>query len=107
MQTHCAGDGAPGAGFGWCAGSDRDRAGCSCSVVKLATAALVIAASVGLSGCAAIPVAGWTAIGAAAGACAAACPGFIGLERDAFDWFFEGIPDTPQTPPPNAATAGK
>lgn len=46
-----------------------------------------------LSGCAALPVAGWTAIGAIAGACAAACPPVIGFERDAFDYFVEGKTD--------------
>jgi hypothetical protein len=48
-----------------------------------------------LSGCAALPVAAWTAIGAVAGACAAACPPAIAFERDAFDYFVEGKTSKP------------
>jgi hypothetical protein len=53
---------------------------------------LVLIALLCLSGCA-LPAVAWTAIGAVAGACAAACPPAIGFERDVFDYFVEGKSD--------------
>lgn len=64
------------------------------------TRSLALASLLLLGGCAALPVAAWTAIGAGFGACAAACAPVVNLETEAFRYFVEGEKHEDQAPAP-------
>lgn len=65
--------------------------------------ALLAGLALSLVGCVSLPTAAWTAVAAGAGACAAACPPLLALEKDMFDWATGQSTPTTSKPPATPA----
>lgn len=72
---------------------------------RLLGSVAILAAGTSLAGCQALPAAAWAAIGAGFGACAAACPPAIALQKDVFDYYTgqDAAPPKPAEKPPAPA----